>query len=95
MDHATDQVKVRDARAHFAELVDRAQAGTPTIITRNSQAVAALVPIGDFEALEDALDTFLSREADRDEQDHPNAQTFSMSEVIAAIFGEEPGKGAA
>jgi prevent-host-death family protein len=95
MDDSESQLSVRDARAHFAEVITRAQNGTPTIITRNGQAVAAVVPIEDFNALEDAIDRYFSREADRDLAENPEAPTYSMSEVIAAIFEEEPGKGVA
>ena len=56
MDDSQTYLSVRDARAHFAEVITRAQDGTPTIITRNGQAVAAVVPIEDFNALEDAID---------------------------------------
>ena len=95
MDDSQTQLSVRDARAHFAEVITRAQDGTPTIITRNGQAVAAVVPIEDFNALEDAIDRYFAREADRDLAENPDAPTYSMSEVVAAIFEEEPGKGAA
>ncbi|MGD0067021.1 MAG: type II toxin-antitoxin system prevent-host-death family antitoxin [Streptosporangiaceae bacterium] len=95
MDDIQAQLSVRDARAHLAEVITRAQDGTPTIITRNGQAVAAIVPIEDFNALEDAIDRYFAREADRDLADNPDAPTYSMSEVVAAIFEEEPGKGAA
>jgi prevent-host-death family protein len=95
MDDSQTQLSVRDARAHFAEVITRAQGGTPTIITRNGQAVAAVVPIEDFNALEDAIDRYFAREADRDLADNPDAPTYSMSEVVAAIFEEEPGKGVA
>ena len=95
MDDSQSQLSVRDARAHFAEVITRAQDGTPTIITRNGQAVAAVVPIEDFNALEDAIDRYFAREADRDLAENPDAPTYSMSEVVAAIFEEEPGKGAA
>ena len=84
MDDSHTQLSVRDARAHFAE-----------VITRNGQAVAAVVPIEDFDALEDAIDRYFAREADRDLAENPDAPTYSMSEVVAAIFEEEPGKGAA
>jgi hypothetical protein len=53
------------------------------------------VPIEDFNALEDAIDRYLAREADRDLAENPDAPTYSMSEVVAAIFEEEPGQGAA
>ncbi|MGH3422091.1 MAG: type II toxin-antitoxin system Phd/YefM family antitoxin, partial [Streptosporangiaceae bacterium] len=95
MDDNQTQLSVRDARAHFAEVITRAQDGTPTVITRNGQAVAAVVPIEDFNALEDAIDRYFAREADRDMAENPYAPTYSMSEVVAAIFEEEPGKGAA
>jgi prevent-host-death family protein len=95
MDDSQIQLGVRDARAHFAEVIARAQDGTPTIITRNGQAVAAVVPIEDFNALEDAIDRSFAREADRDLAENPGAPTYSMSDVVAAIRGEEPGRGAA
>jgi len=95
MDDSQSELSVRDARAHLAEVITRAQRGTPTIITRNGQAVAAVVPIEDFNALEDAIDRYLAREADRDLADNPDAPTYSMSEVVAAIFEEDPGKGVA
>jgi len=95
MDDSQNQLSVRDARAHFAELITRAQGGTPTIITRNGQPVAAVVPIEDFNALEDAIDRYFAREADRDLAENPDAPTYSMSEVVAAIFEEETGKGVA
>jgi prevent-host-death family protein len=95
MDDSQSQLSVRDARAHFADVITRAQDGTPTVITRNGQAVAAVVPIEDFNALEDAIDRYFAREADRDLAEDPDAPTYSMSEVVAAIFEEEPGKGVA
>ena len=95
MDDSQSELSVRDARAHFAEVITRAQSGTPTIVTRNGQAVAAVVPIEDFNALEDAIDRYFAREAARDLADNPDAPTYSMSEVVAAIFEEETGKGVA
>ena len=95
MDDSQSELSVRDARAHFAEVITRAQSGTPTIVTRNGQAVAAVVPIEDFNALEDAIDRYFAREADRDLAENPEAPTYSMSEVVAAIFEEETGKGVA
>jgi prevent-host-death family protein len=93
MDDGAYQMSVRDARASFAELITRAHGGTPTVITRNGQAVAAVVPIEDFDALEDAIDRYFAREADRDLSEDPGAPTYSMSEVVAEIFEEEPSKG--
>jgi prevent-host-death family protein len=95
MDDSQRQLSARDARAHFADVITRAQGGTPTVITRNGQAVAAVVPIEDFNALEDAIDRYFAREADRDLAEDPDAPTYSMSEVVAAIFEEESGTGVA
>jgi prevent-host-death family protein len=88
-------MSVRDVRAHLAEVITRAQNGSPTVITRNGEAVAAVVPIEDFNVLEDAIDRYFSREADRDLAENPDAPTYSMSEVVAAIFEESNGQGAA
>jgi prevent-host-death family protein len=93
MGDSQGQLSVRDARAHFADVITRAQDGTPTVITRNGHAVAAVVPIEDFNALEDAVDRYFAREADRDLAENPDAPTYNMSEVVAAIFEEEPGTG--
>ncbi len=89
------RMSVRDARAHFAAVITRAQNGSPTVITRNGESVAAVVPIEDFNVLEDAVDRYFAREADRDLAEHPDALTYSMSEVVAAIFEEDAGQGAA
>jgi len=42
-----DTVSVYDAKARFSELVDRAQAGRATTITKRGRVVARLVPAGD------------------------------------------------
>jgi prevent-host-death family protein len=89
------RMNARDIRAHLAEVITRAQNGSPTVIMRNGEPVAAVVPIEDFNVLEDAVDRYFSREADRDLAENPDAQTFSMSEVVAAIFEEDTGQGVA
>ena len=89
------KMSVRDVRAHFAEVLTRAQNGSPTVIMRNGEPVAAVVPIEDFNVLEDAIDRYFAREADRDLTEDPDASTYSMSEVVAAIFEEDTGQGAA
>ena len=95
MDESESQLSVRDARAHLAEVITRAQNGTPTVITRNGQPVAAVVPIEDYNALEDAIDRYFAKQADRDLAESPDAPTYSMSEVVAMLFEEERGKGVA
>jgi prevent-host-death family protein len=89
------KMNVRDVRAHFAEVLTRAQNGSPTVIMRNGEPVAAVVPIEDFNVLEDAIDRYFAHEADRDLTENPDAPTCSMSEVVAAIFEEDTGQGAA
>ena len=86
---------MRDARARLAEVITRAQNGSPTVIMRNGEPAAAVVPIEDFNVLEDAIDRYFAREADRDLVENPDAPTYSMSEVVAALFEEETGPGAA
>jgi prevent-host-death family protein len=41
-----DTVSVYDAKARFSELVDRAQAGRATTITKRGRVVAKIVPAG-------------------------------------------------
>ena len=50
------RMSVRDVRAHLAEVLTRAENGSPTVIMRNGEPVAAVVPIEDFNVLEDAID---------------------------------------
>jgi prevent-host-death family protein len=88
-------MSVRDVRAHLAGVITRAQNGSPTVITRNGEPVAAVVPIEDYNVLEDAIDRYFAREADRDLAENPDAPTYSMSDVVATIFEEDNGRGAA
>ncbi|MGW1897576.1 type II toxin-antitoxin system Phd/YefM family antitoxin [Streptomyces hirsutus] len=85
-------VTVREARAHLAEHINRAEEGTPTVITRNGAPVAAVVPIADFEALEEATDVILAREAEAVLAD--GGPTVSMAELLADLFSER-GEGSA
>ncbi|GAA1914953.1 hypothetical protein GCM10009716_25520 [Streptomyces sodiiphilus] len=83
---AEDTVSMREARAHLAEHINRAEQGTPTVITRNGAPVAAVVPIADFEALEEAADVMLAREAEAIlAEDGP---TVTMAELLADLFSE-------
>ena len=56
---------------------------------------AILRNFSDVARCQDAIDRYFAREADRDLAANPDAPTYSMSEVVASIFEEEPGKGAA
>ncbi|MCY0942226.1 type II toxin-antitoxin system Phd/YefM family antitoxin [Streptomyces antarcticus] len=86
-------VTVREARAHLADHINRAEQGAPTIITRNGAPVAALVPIADFNALEEAADELLSREAEA-VLAAGGGPTVTMAELLADLFSER-GDGAA
>ncbi|MBS0325024.1 MAG: type II toxin-antitoxin system prevent-host-death family antitoxin [Proteobacteria bacterium] len=37
-------MSVYDAKAHFSELIERAQSGRPTVITKRGRVVAKIVP---------------------------------------------------
>ncbi|WP_327362558.1 type II toxin-antitoxin system Phd/YefM family antitoxin [Streptomyces sp. NBC_01296] len=79
-------VTVREARAHLADHINHAEQGSPTIITRNGAPVAALVPIADFNALEDAADELLAREAEAVLAEE--GPTVTMAELLADLFTE-------
>ncbi len=38
-------IQVRDAKAHFSELVAAAERGEPTTITRHGQPAAVMIPV--------------------------------------------------
>ncbi|MFI0263363.1 type II toxin-antitoxin system Phd/YefM family antitoxin [Streptomyces sp. NPDC017056] len=83
---AENTVTVREARAHLADHINRAEEGAPTVITRNGEPVAAVVPIADFNALEEAADVLLAREAEAVlAQGGP---TVTMAELLADLFAE-------
>ncbi|MFD7669120.1 type II toxin-antitoxin system Phd/YefM family antitoxin [Streptomyces sp. NPDC059788] len=83
---ADSSVTVREARAHLADHINRAEQGTPTVITRNGVPVAAVVPISDFDALEEAADVLLAREAEAVLTE--GGATVSMAELLADLFTE-------
>lgn len=83
---------VREARAHFADRINQAEEGIPTVITRNGTPVAAVVPIADFEALEEAADLMLAREAEAVLAE--GGPTVTMAELLADLFAEHDGEAA-
>ncbi|MGX2995143.1 type II toxin-antitoxin system Phd/YefM family antitoxin [Streptomyces sp. JNUCC 64] len=85
-------VTVREARAHLSDHINHAERGTPTVITRNGVPVAAVVPIAEFEALEEAADVLLAREAEAVLAE--GGPTVSMAELLADLFAE-PDRGVA
>jgi prevent-host-death family protein len=82
-----DSVSVRDARAHLARLLDQAEEGEPTVITRGGSPVAAIVPIEEYNALEEAADELLARRAVRTLAEEGEAPRATMADVLADIFG--------
>ncbi|MGW3569459.1 type II toxin-antitoxin system Phd/YefM family antitoxin [Streptomyces sp. NPDC000941] len=84
-------VTVREARAHLADHINRAEQGTPTVITHNGVPVAAVVPIAEFEALEEAADVLLAHEAAAVLAE--GGPTTTMAELLADLFAE-PTQGA-
>ncbi|MFI6089333.1 type II toxin-antitoxin system Phd/YefM family antitoxin [Streptomyces sp. NPDC051218] len=85
----SEYVTVREARAHLAEVVDKAEAGEVTVLTRNGKRVAALVPIEVLDALDEASDEQAAREAEQ----HRDDPTVSMIELLADLFEADGGKG--
>ncbi|MFG3118664.1 type II toxin-antitoxin system Phd/YefM family antitoxin [Streptomyces sp. NPDC048197] len=83
---AESTVTVREARAHLADHINRAEQGTPTVITRNGVPVAAVVPIADLNALEEAADMLLAREAEAVLTE--GGPTVTMAELLADLFAE-------
>ncbi|MDX6355327.1 MAG: hypothetical protein QOF98_2230 [Streptomyces sp.] len=81
----TESFSVREARSHLAEVIDKAVAGEATVITRNGEPVAALIPIDEWEALEAASDELLTREAAK----QVGEPTYSMAEVLADLFADD------
>ncbi|MFF7246798.1 type II toxin-antitoxin system Phd/YefM family antitoxin [Embleya sp. NPDC008237] len=79
-------VTIREARAHLADHINRAENGTSTVITRNGTPVAALVPIADFDALEEAADEMLAREAEAVLAE--GGPSVTMAELLADLFTE-------
>ncbi|MGW2408859.1 type II toxin-antitoxin system Phd/YefM family antitoxin [Streptomyces sp. NPDC001739] len=83
---AESTVTVREARAHLADPINRAEQGTPTVITRKGVPVAAVVPIADLNALEEAADMLLAREAEAVLAE--GGPTVTMAELLADLFAE-------
>ncbi|MFF4290420.1 type II toxin-antitoxin system Phd/YefM family antitoxin [Streptomyces sp. NPDC001633] len=83
---AESTVTVREAHAHLADHINRAEQGTPTVITRKGVPVAAVVPIADLNALEEAADMLLAREAEAVLAE--GGPTVTMAELLADLFAE-------
>ncbi|NUP38247.1 MAG: type II toxin-antitoxin system Phd/YefM family antitoxin [Streptomyces sp.] len=82
-----DSVSVREARANLARLLDHAEEGEPTVITRGGTPVAAIVPIEEYNALEEAADELLARKALQTLAEEGEAPRATLADVIADIFG--------
>jgi prevent-host-death family protein len=54
---AIETVNVREVRARLRDLLDKILSGeTDFVIERNGKPIAALIPVGDFEELQEELD---------------------------------------
>jgi prevent-host-death family protein len=84
----SESITVRDARMHLADLITSAQSGTPTVITRNGTPAAVLVSMADYQALEDAADIVLAREAADALRNEGGGRRYSLAEVIADVFAD-------
>ena len=40
-----DKLSIYDAKAHFSEIIERAQSGRSTLITKHGRVVAKVVPV--------------------------------------------------
>lgn len=85
-------VTVREARAHLADHSNRAEEGVPTVITRDGAPGAAVVPISDFEALEEAGDVMSARAAEAVPAE--GGTTVTLAELLAELFTEQGGEAA-
>ncbi|WOX08973.1 type II toxin-antitoxin system Phd/YefM family antitoxin [Streptomyces sp. N50] len=87
----SETMSIREARAGLSGILSKAEAGEATVITRNGTPVAALVSMSAYDALEEAADELLAREARR----YLDEPTVSMAEVLADLFSEDSGQGTA
>jgi len=78
---------VREARANLTRLLDRAAKGESTVITRGGVAVAAIVPMEECNALEEATDELLARRALRTLAEEGDVPRVALADVLAEIFG--------
>ena len=53
-----EKLSVYDAKAHFSELVERAESGRETVITKRGRVVAKIVPAWDRSAMLDEAEAF-------------------------------------
>ncbi|MFH8618133.1 type II toxin-antitoxin system prevent-host-death family antitoxin [Streptomyces sp. NPDC017979] len=51
---SSDRLGIRETRAQLSDVLNKAAAGEATIVTRNGEAVAAVIPMDGYHALEDA-----------------------------------------
>ncbi|WP_461001619.1 type II toxin-antitoxin system Phd/YefM family antitoxin [Streptomonospora sediminis] len=81
----TQTISAREFRMHLADVIDRAKAGDPTVVTRNGKAVGAFVPM---EVLEQA------RQSDEEElrrivEERRDSATVPMADVMAETLARD------
>ncbi|MBD0674463.1 type II toxin-antitoxin system Phd/YefM family antitoxin [Streptomyces sp. CBMA156] len=79
----TEALNIRELRARLAEVVTQAEAGEITVITRKGERVGAVVPIEVLDAIEEAEDELLAREARK----HLDEPVITMAELLVDLFG--------
>ncbi|MFD3425328.1 type II toxin-antitoxin system Phd/YefM family antitoxin [Nocardia fluminea] len=79
-----EEISTRELRANLAKYLAAAEAGEQVIILRDGTPAAALVPLSVVEAVDDAEDELLAREAAARLVD--GTATVGMAEVLADIF---------
>ncbi|KAA8886752.1 type II toxin-antitoxin system prevent-host-death family antitoxin [Nocardia colli] len=78
------EISTRELRTNLAKYIDAAESGEQVIILRDGTPAAALVPLSVVEAVDDAEDEMLAREAVA--RLAAGEKTSSMAEVLADIF---------
>lgn len=78
------EISIRELRANMAKYVAAAESGEQVIILRDGVPAAALVPLSVVEAVDDAEDEMLAREAAA--RLAGGEPSVSMAEVLADIF---------
>ena len=91
MNDDDSRLNVRDARAHFAEVITRPRTGAHHHHAQRAGRGGSR-PYRGFQRPRRRHRPVLRPEADRDLAENPDAPTYSMSEVVAAIFEESPAR---
>jgi prevent-host-death family protein len=84
----TDIVTVRELRAALAKTLDAAAEGETTIVTRDGEPVAAMVPVSMLKALEDWEDDRLAEIAKHRYDSYKGEGAINLTDMFAEILDE-------